>query len=121
LHFDPVGPPWLRSAFGDNMAPPVRMRIARICLAVGLVLFFSGFLVLCDCPEWFALAAAFTGIGVWLGTGRTRWWAIALFVAALLVTGLESYAKVKHEDKKRELRKKIQDREILPGSNNTLD
>ncbi len=68
----------------------MRTRIVRVCLAVGLMLFFSGFLVLGDCPEWYGLAAAFKGVGVWLGTGTTRRWAIVLLAASLAMTGLEA-------------------------------
>jgi hypothetical protein len=106
----------LTSTF-DNIARPMRTRITRVCLAVGVALFFSGFLVLGDCPEWYALAAAFTGVGVWFGTGMTRLWAIVLLVASLVVTGLEAYAKVKHAERRREWRKKIEDKQTAPESN----
>ena len=96
----------------------MKTRIARICLAVGLVLFFSGTLILCDCPGWFALAAAFIGVAVWLGAGKTRQWAVVCLIGALLATGLEAYEKVRHERMKRELRKKIEDKKSVPRSNN---
>lgn len=95
----------------------MRTRIVRVSFAVSLMLFLSGFLVLGDCPEWYALAASFAGVGVWLGTGVTRRWAIVLLVASLAMTGLELYSKVKHTERKREWRKKIEDKETAPEAN----
>jgi hypothetical protein len=64
--------------------------VARISLAVAVVLFFTGFGVLCACPGWYALAAGFAGISVWAGTGRTRKWAIVFLVASLIFTALNT-------------------------------
>jgi len=86
-------------------------------LAVGLILFASGFFVLGDCPEWYALAAAFTGASVWFGSGMTRRWAIVCLVASIVVTGLEAYSKLNHAEKKREWRKKLGDKQNAAESN----
>ncbi|MFO1487258.1 MAG: hypothetical protein U1F65_02160 [Verrucomicrobiota bacterium] len=96
----------------------MKLSIARICLGVGLILFFSGFFVLCDCPGWFALAAGFIGVSALLGAGKSREWAIVWFFAALLVTGMEVYAKFRHKEKKRELLQKMVERERAMASTN---
>jgi len=95
----------------------MRTRIARVCLAVGLILFASGFFVLGDCPEWYALASAFTGISVWFGSGLTRRYAIVCLVASIALTGLEAYSKGKHAEKKREWRKQLEEKHNSAESN----
>jgi hypothetical protein len=82
-----------------------------------LILFLSGFSILGDCPEWYALAAAFTTVGVWFGTAMTRRWATVLLLACVVMTGLEAYSKVVHAERKREWRKNMEDRQTVPESN----
>jgi hypothetical protein len=89
----------------------VRIRIAKISLAVALVLFFSGFLVLCYCPGWYALAAGFAGVTVWLGAGRTRAWGILWVVASLVLTAVHGYAKVREAEKVREIRQRYEQKQ----------
>ena len=63
------------------------------------MLFFTGFSVLCACPGWYALAAAFAGIAVWAGNGRMRVWAIVCLVASLVFAGLDTFAKIEEHRK----------------------
>jgi hypothetical protein len=74
----------------------VKPRIARISLVVACILFFTGFLVLCACPGWYALAAGFAGVAVWAGSGRTRAWAVVFLVASLIFTGIATFGLI-HE------------------------
>jgi hypothetical protein len=64
----------------------VKPRIARVCLAVAVVFFFGGFMMLCACPGVYALAAAFAGVAAWAGAGRTRGWSKVVLVACLIAT-----------------------------------
>jgi len=81
----------------------VRKRIAEISLVVALVLFLSGFLVLCYCPGWYALAAGFSGVTVWLGAGRMRAWGVLWVAASLVLTAVHAYAKVREGERVREI------------------
>jgi hypothetical protein len=74
----------------------MKSRVARISLVVACILFFTGFLMLCACPGWYALAAGFAGAAVWAGSGRTRKWAVAFLVASLILTGVETFGLI-HE------------------------
>jgi membrane protein implicated in regulation of membrane protease activity len=86
----------------------VKQRIAKISLVVALVLFFSGFLVLCYCPGWYALAAGFAGVTVWLGAGRMRAWGILWVLASLALTAVHAYAKVREGERVREIRQRYE-------------
>jgi len=87
----------------------MKPRIAKISLVVALVLFFSGFFVLCDCPGWYALAAGFAGITVWLGSGRTHKWATFWMIASLAFTALQAYAKIRTDKSIDEIRQRYQE------------
>ena len=79
--------------------------IARISLVVSAVLFFTGGLVLCYCPGWYALAAAFAGVAAWFGASRTRVWATACLMASIVLTAVHTYGKVqehRHNIKRRQ-------------------
>jgi hypothetical protein len=69
----------------------MKSSIAGISLAVAVILFFTGFLVLCACPGWYALVAGFAGIAAWRSEGRKRVWAVFWMVASLILTGLHGY------------------------------
>jgi hypothetical protein len=80
----------------SDKLPSMHPRAARVGLVVAGILFFSGFFLLCACPGWYALTAAFASVAVWAGTGRTRAWGIACLVASLIFTGLQTVAAI-HE------------------------
>ena len=86
----------------------MRKSIAKISLVVALVLFFSGFLVLCSCPGWYALAAGFAGVTVWLGERRMRAWGLLWVVASLALTAVHAYAKVREAESVREIRQRYE-------------
>lgn len=70
----------------------VRNRIARISLALGvLVLVFAG-MILCACPSLYILAMGFMAVGVCGGTGRTRKWAIGCLAAAVIISAMAAFA-----------------------------
>jgi hypothetical protein len=71
----------------------MKSKIARGCLALAVVIFFSGFFVLCACPEFYAAAAIFAGVATWMSTGRPRLWAIVILVASLILTVWEIYSE----------------------------
>ncbi len=89
----------------------MRDRIAKISLVVALVLFFSGFLVLCYCPGWYALAAGFAGVTVWLGAGRMRAWGVLWVVASLALTAVHAYAKVREAESVRGIRQRYEQKQ----------
>lgn len=70
----------------------MKSSIAKISLIVAGVLFFTGFLVLCSCPGWYALASGFAGIAVWLGVGKIRKWAMVWLIFSLFITSLSLYS-----------------------------
>jgi len=80
---------------GSNREPDkfsfVKPRIAKISLVVSAILFVTGFGVLCACPGWYALAAAFAGGAVWAGTRRTRRWAVVWLITCLIFTALDTF------------------------------
>jgi hypothetical protein len=84
-------------------------------LIIACVFFFSGFLILCDCPSWYAIAAGFAGISAWAGRGRTRKWAIVCLVASLIVAGMEALGEAQERHRYME-REKI-DTLRIPGTN----
>jgi len=96
----------------------VKSQIAQVSLVVALVLFFSGFLVLCYCPGWYALAAGFAGVTVWLGAGRTRAWGALWLVASLAPTAVHTYAKVRESESVREMRRRYEEKQ-RQGTNHT--
>jgi hypothetical protein len=83
-----------------SMSP--KPQVARICLTISAVLFLLGFLILCFCPGWYGIAAAFAGVAAWSGTGRVRTWAIILCAASLIMTGLDTYGKIKEHERRME-------------------
>jgi hypothetical protein len=56
----------------------MKPRIAKISLAVAIVLFFGGFGMLCACPGFYVLAAVFEGVAACLSAGRMRVWSLVL-------------------------------------------
>ena len=73
-------------------------KIAKTCLALSILLFFLGFLLLCSCPEWYATAAALAGLGViFRGTARFRAWSAVMLLVCLLFTEIHYFGKIKEE------------------------
>jgi hypothetical protein len=66
----------------------MKMDLPKMSLVIAGVFFVCGFLILCDCPGWFAISAGFALPPVIRGNGRIRTWAWIVFVAALLMTGV---------------------------------
>lgn len=58
-------------------------------LTVSIVMFLSGFMILCDCPGWFGISALFAGLAASRSKGKFRMWSLVLFVAALLIAALQ--------------------------------
>jgi hypothetical protein len=48
----------------------LKARVGRIALALAVILFVSGFFMLCDCPGMYALAAALAAVAAWAGNGK---------------------------------------------------
>jgi len=94
--------------------------VARISLAVALVLFFTGFFVMCACPGWYALAAGFAGVTVWFGAGRIRAWGVLWLVASLALTAMHVYAKAQESQslRVREIKRRFQENSMR-GTNQT--
>jgi hypothetical protein len=70
----------------------VKSNIGKVSPAVAVVLCIFGSMVLCACPEIFALAAAFAGIATWTNSGRIRRWSIVVLIAAIIFTIADSFS-----------------------------
>jgi membrane protein implicated in regulation of membrane protease activity len=75
----------------------MRGRFATTALAVSIVLFFFGFLILCYCPGWYALAAAFAGVAAIVGESSKRFFGIIFLLASLALSA--SHWNLKERDK----------------------
>jgi len=89
----------------------VKAGLASISLAVCIALFFLGFLLLCFCPGWYLVAAAFAGIAVWLGAPKTRFWGAFWIVGSLTVAGVHVYGKSREQERIREHRRHNEERQ----------
>ncbi|HXD00421.1 MAG TPA: hypothetical protein VN048_13850 [Verrucomicrobiae bacterium] len=96
----------------------MKARIAKISLAIAWILFFTGFLILCDCPGWYALAAGFAGIAVWAAKGRTRTWAIVCLVVSVIVVGLNIFAMTRKNSRLLERTQRIEQMQ-MHGTNSS--
>jgi hypothetical protein len=67
-----------------------KLKVARVCFTVAIVLFISGAFIMCDCPGEYVLAAIFSGIALWLGTWRIRTWSALMLVASVAIAVLET-------------------------------
>ena len=93
------------------------MSAARVTGAIALLLFFSGFFVLCDCPGWYLLAACFSGATVWFGKGVARVLAIVLLVASLAIAGVMASNMINDGKRRREVIRRYQETQ-KHGTNN---
>jgi len=75
-------------------------RVAKISLTVALIWFFAGFLVMCICPGWYAIAALFAAIAVASGSGRVQSVSILLLLLCLAFVWGQTVAKI-HDQKVR--------------------
>jgi hypothetical protein len=57
--------------------------IARICLAVAVVVFFLGTMMLCSCPGDYAVAVVFAVGATLLGERKIRVWGGVSLIASL--------------------------------------
>ena len=89
----------------------MKTRIARISLAVAVTLFFTGFLVLCNCPGWYALAATFAAVSAWLGSQRTRFWGVILVAGSLVLAAGHTYGKLREREQMREIRRRYEEKQ----------
>jgi len=62
-----------------------RQGIAQICLVLSFALSFAGFFVLCDCPEFYVIAALFALVAVLCGARRLKLWGAAALAGALVI------------------------------------
>ena len=90
----------------------MKASVAKISLVVALVLFLTGFLVLCYCPGWYALAAGFAGVSAWLGSGRTRAWGVLGGVASLALTVFHIYGKMHEAERVREKMRRYEEKQM---------
>ena len=94
--------------------PPVyvpshtKSTIAKASFGLSLGIFFLGFLVACYCPGWYATAAAFAGVGLFLGTGRIRILSTVSLVASLIFTGIHYELKIAEQKRFEQIRQRIQ-------------
>jgi membrane protein implicated in regulation of membrane protease activity len=84
----------------------MKHKATRICLAVSVVLFVLGGIVLCHCPGWFGLAAGFAVAPSWLGTRPVRVAALIVLLASLAAAYFEFRAGQSLNEKIRELKLK---------------
>ena len=48
----------------------MKIKIANVCLVVAILLFFSGFMMLCDCGDVFILSGIFSAMAIVLGAKK---------------------------------------------------
>jgi hypothetical protein len=69
----------------------MKLDLAKISLALSIVMFVSGFMILCDCPGWFGISALFAAFAAWKSKGRFRICSLALLAAALLIASAQLF------------------------------
>lgn len=77
-----------------------RSRIATPCLAAGAVTFATGTLLLCYCPGWFLVAAAFATPAALLGRGRARAAGAILIIASLAGAAVHAAGKIREASRR---------------------
>ncbi len=68
-------------------------------MAVAVVLFFAGFGVLCACPGFYVLAAAFAGVAAWFGAGRIRRWSFVCVAICLIGAVADTLVLIREHQK----------------------
>jgi len=99
----------------------VKGRIATGGLVVSFLLFFTGFLLLCYCPGWYALAAGFAGLAAFLGKSGTRYLGIGFLLASLAFTVIHWELKLREAERFGELRRRIEETNQALFRNNWSD
>ena len=87
--------------------------IAKFSFALSLILFFSGFLLLCYCPGWYAMAAGFAAVAAILGTTRLRAYSLVCFLASCVFTDAHYHLKVAEQERFREIQRRLQEQESV--------
>jgi hypothetical protein len=77
----------------------MKPRIAKISLAVAIVLFFGGFGMLCACPGFYVLAAVFAGVAACLSAGRMRVWSLVCTAVCLIGAGTDTLILIREHQK----------------------
>src|SRR5436189_282278 len=73
----------------DRRVDRMQRGIAILCLILSVLIFLSGFLLLCTCPAWFATAAGVALVPACLGSGSVRVLGVLVLFSSLVVAGLE--------------------------------
>ena len=66
------------------------MNFASSALMVSIVMFFTGFMLLCECPFWFTISALLAALAMPRGTRKLRIYAGVFCVAAIAMTVMET-------------------------------
>jgi hypothetical protein len=78
-----------------------------------------GFMILCDCPGWFASTAAFAGLAIPFGSPRVRLYAIIFCIAAIGMAVVQSIQMKNTTFKVNEIRRRAFERRNENTSTNT--
>jgi hypothetical protein len=69
--------------------------VGRISFGLAVLTWFSGTLLLCHCPGWYAVAVAFSALSVRCSTPGLRFYAWLVLVASIVMMLLHLVAKLK--------------------------
>lgn len=83
----------------------MKQGVAKVCLVAAIGLFCTGFLVMCYCPELYAVAAGLAGIAAVLGAGRTKAWGVFWLVTSIVFTAVHVQSSARENERRREIRR----------------
>ncbi len=69
--------------------------LGRICFGLAVVTLVSGFFVMCACPGWFGVGAAFAALSVRCCTPGLKFYAWLVLLASLAMTVLHLISLIK--------------------------
>lgn len=88
----------------------VMLKFSRATLAVSILFFFVGFMILCDCPGWFASTALLAALAIPLGSPRVRLYAIIFCIAGISMAAVRSIQMKNTKFKVNEIRRRAFER-----------
>jgi hypothetical protein len=86
----------------------MKLLFAKIALGLSLFLFFTGFLLLCSCPGWYATCAVFAFVAAILGTARVRFWSTLCLLASIAWTVIHYELKIADDERFRGIRLNVE-------------
>ena len=82
----------------------MKRHFAKIALGLSVFLFFTGFLLMCYCPGWYATCVGLAFVGIVLGTARIRFWSTICLLVSLAYTVVHYELKLEDDERFRGIR-----------------